>query len=297
MKVLCIGHSSYDITLLVNEFPKENKKIRLENPVIECGGGCASNASVLLSRWGLNTYIASTIGNDYYGENIEKEFFENKVNTKYLQIGNYKTNVSYIVTNTSLGTRTILTSVDKKVDLDLEMKDDFDYILTDGDNYNATYNIINNSNAISILDAGKVTDNILKLCEVVNYIICSNDFARDYSKIDFSYDDIETLKKVYDIIQKDFNGTLIITLESYGSFIKIDDEYYLVSSVKVKAVDSTGAGDIYHGAFLYFISQGYSVLDAMKYSNITGAISVTRIGGRNSIPTLEEVLNYDEYVK
>ncbi len=237
MKVLCLGNSSYDITLLVDEFPKENKKIRLDSPTIECGGGGASNASVLLSRWGLDTYIASTIGNDYYGENIKKEFLENKVNTKYLQIGDYKTNVSYILTNTSLGTRTILTSINKKNDLNLEIKDEFDYILTDGDNYNVTYNIINNSNAISILDAGKVTDNILKLCKVVDYIICSNDFARDYSKIDFSYDDIETIKKVYDIIQKEFKGTLIITLESKGSFIKIEDDYSLVTSVTVKAID------------------------------------------------------------
>ena len=66
MKVLCIGHSSYDITLLLDEFPKENKKIRLLKRRIECGGGCASNASVLLSKWGLSSYIASAVGEEYY---------------------------------------------------------------------------------------------------------------------------------------------------------------------------------------------------------------------------------------
>ena len=136
-----------------------------------------------------------------------------------------------------------------------------------------------------------MTDNILKLGEVVTYIVCSNDFARDYTKIDFSYDDMEKIKKVYDMIQKDFSSTLIITLERYGSFIKISGEYYLVPSIDVHAVDSTGAGDIYHAALLYFISQGYSILEAMKYANITGALSVEKIGGRNSIPELSEVIS------
>ena len=121
MKVLCCGHSSYDITLLLDEFPKENKKIRLDKEVIECGGGSASNASVLLSLWGLDTYIASCVGNDYYGSKIKDEYKKANVNTKYLETNDCKTTVSYILTNTSSGTRTILTSKDKNLNMNLEV--------------------------------------------------------------------------------------------------------------------------------------------------------------------------------
>ena len=69
----------------------------------------------------------------------------------------------------------------------------------------------------------------------------------------------------------------------------------MVPSIKVKSVDSTGAGDIYHGAFTYCIANGYDIITTMKMSNITGALSVTRVGGRFSIFTLEEVkAKYDE---
>ena len=98
---------------------------------------------------------------------------------------------------------------------------------------------------------------------------------------------------MYDSLEKDFpKQTIVITLESFGSFTKINGEYKLIPSIKVKALDSTGAGDIYHGALLYFLSQGYDLETAMEYANITSALSVTKIGGRYSIPRLEEVINY-----
>ena len=77
-----------------------------------------------------------------------------------------------------------------------------------------------------------------------------------------------------------------------GSIVKLNNEYHLVPSIKVKSIDTTGAGDIYHAAFLYFISQGYDILLAMKYSNIAAALGVSCIGGRNSIPNISEVINY-----
>ena len=60
-------------------------------------------------------------------------------------------------------------------------------------------------------------------------------------------------------------------------------------SIKVQAQDSTGAGDIFHGAFTYGIANKFDIEKALRYANIAGAISVTRVGGRFSIPSLEEV--------
>ena len=293
MKILCIGNTSYDVTLLVDKYPIENKKIRLEHDLIECGGGSASTGAILLAKWNIDTFIASSIGNDLYGEKIKDEYLEAGVNTKFLQTKDVKTTTSFIITNIETGTRTILTSKDEDLSYDMEIEGEFDYILVDGEHFETAYNtIINRPNSTILIDAGKVTDNILKLCKVSDYIVCSNDFAKDYTNINFKYDDIDTLKIVYDKIQKDFKGLVIITLESFGSMVKINNEYKIIPSIKVKAIDSTGAGDIYHASLLYFISQGVEIMDAMRYANIAGAISTTRIGGRNSIPTIEEVLAY-----
>ena len=84
MKVVCIGHSTYDITLPVNEYPKENLKYRIDKK-IECGGGPASNGAYLLAKWGMDTSIISVVGDDYYGEKIMEDFIKIGADTKYLE--------------------------------------------------------------------------------------------------------------------------------------------------------------------------------------------------------------------
>ena len=154
----------------------------------------------------------------------------------------------------------------------------------------------NGKDIISVLDAGRLNDNTRRLGKMVKYLICAKDFAEAFSNTTLSADDIEGLTKCHKELVEYFDTNVIITLEARGSFTFIDGNYEVIPSVKVKALDSTGAGDIFHGAFTYFISNGYSLRDSIKYSSITSAISVTRIGARFSIPELEEVLEYDNLI-
>ena len=100
---------------------------------------------------------------------------------------------------------------------------------------------------------------------------------------------VRTLMKIYDELKKTFKGEVIITLEDHGCFTYLDG-YKLIPSIEVDNQDSTGAGDIYHGAFTYCIAKEYDIITSMKISNIAGALSVTRIGGRYSIFELDEVM-------
>ena len=68
-------------------------------------------------------------------------------------------------------------------------------------------------------------------------------------------------------------------------------------AIKVKTIDSTGAGDIFHGAFVYGLAHNFSLEKALKYATIAGALSVTRVGSYHSIPTLEEMNDVYEQVK
>jgi len=299
MKILCIGHAAYDITLPMDSFPIENKKVRLNDDKVECGGGPAATAAYLLSYWGVPVSFSGVVGNDFYGDKIKDEFSSVGVDMTYLETSKTnKTTSSYIIANKSNGTRTIITSKDKNLTYNKikEITGDYDYILVDGDEFELSYQTIikYKGKAISMIDAGKSDEKTVKLAKVVDYLVCSNDFARDYTKLTLDYNDLKTVKSVYDKLARDFPGQIIITLEKYGSFTKINDEYVLVPSLKVKAVDSTGAGDIYHGSLLYFISQGYELKRAMRLANITSALSVLKVGGRYSIPKLEEVLVYDK---
>ena len=290
-KVLCIGHAAYDITLPLQSFPQENSKVRIGDKV-ECGGGAASNCATLLARWGMNTYFVGAIGNDYYGNLIQKEFEQDNVKMDYLAItDHFQTTNSYILANMSNGSRTIVISRTKKEEAKVhELPTDVTVIVADGEEPTLTEEAIKkNPNAISILDAGNVKPSIVRLCPIVKYLICSKDFAEEYTNKKIDINNHDSLIQVLNILEDEFHNQIIITLGENGCFTKIDNEYLLIPSIKVQPKDSTAAGDIFHGAFAYFISHNYKLCDTMLLANITGALSTLKIGGKYSIPLLEEV--------
>ena len=291
MKIMCLGQSAYDITLPLDHYPIENKKIRI-NGKVECGGGSASNCAYLLAKWGMETYFAGVVGNDYYGNKIKKEYESIGVNMKYLQTSDeFPTTSSYIIANTSIGSRTILTSKNENIKMNpVDIDDSFDFILFDGYEKEIALELIKkNPNAITVLDAGSMKEATVELAGLVKYVVCSHDFAEDYSGVKIDYNDFDTIVSAYEELKKKISGNIIITLESLGCFTCFDGLYKIVPSIKVKAVDSTGAGDIFHGAFVYSLANNFDLEKAMKFSNITGAVSVLKVGSRLSIPDLKEV--------
>lgn len=298
MKILVMGHASYDITTPVENYPIENTKNRVHNR-IECGGGPASNAAYLLGKWGLDVTFAGVVGNDLYGKRIKKEFDDINVNTDYLKLSDEgSTSSAYIIANQENGSRTVLTyrPHDMKLSkLDLNFKPDI--ILIDGQEYEMSKKVLDQfPDAISIIDASRDRKEIVELSKKVNYLVCSKGFAEQVANVKVDYDDFNTLVELHNKLVDIFNNNVVVTLEDKGCLYKINDEVKIMPSIKVKALDTTGAGDIFHGAFTYGIAKGLDFERVLKIANIAGAVSVTRIGGRNSIPTGAEMREvYNEF--
>jgi len=298
MKAVCIGHSTYDTTLPLNEYPTENLKYRIEKKA-ECGGGPATNGAYLLAKWGISTSILSIVGDDYYGKKVIEDFQNIGADIKYLETKkNHATSSSYIIANMQNGSRTIITSKRNPIrKLEQDIKIEADLILIDGEHPETAKDVLlQNKKATSILDAGRLNEDTKMLGKLVTYVVCSKDFAEEFANIKIDYNNQDTIVKCYNELKSYFKTNIIITLEDKGSFTEINGIYEQIPSIKVKAIDSTGAGDIFHGAFAYFIGKNYPLKEAIHYASITGAISVTRIGSRYSIPDLEEVLNYDDII-
>lgn len=298
-KILCLGHASYDITIPMDKYPTENIKYRVLNR-IECGGGPASNAAYLLGKWGMNTYFSGVLGNDIYGKRIKKEFENVGVDTRYIELSKkYKTTNSFIIVNKKNASRTIFAYRDKSMKMEnTNIRIKPDYALFDGEDFEiATKVIKNNPDCITILDAGRAKYSTIKLGKMVNYLVASKNFAEDFTGVKINYKDYNSLVKVYNLLEKDFTANIVITLESHGCLYKIDGKVKIMPGYKVKAIDTTGAGDIFHGAFVYALAKGYSYEDILRIANITGALSTTKIGGRYSIPDINEVLSIYEKSK
>ena len=92
-----------------------------------------------------------------------------------------------------------------------------------------------------------------------------------------------------------FKNNVVITLEDKGALYRYQGQIKIMPAIKVKTIDSTGAGDIFHGAFVYGIANGFPLEKTVTLANIAGGLSVKKIGSRLSVPELSAVL--DEYAQ
>lgn len=299
MKILCIGHVTYDITFPCDSFPKENTKTRFHEKE-ECAGGPAAIAAFLLSKWGQSVQMAGIAGNDEYGRKLKREFSINRIGTKNLILkDDVKTSHSLILANRSNGQRTILTYADKYNKLkSVSFEQTPDIILIDGYEFEASKDaLLKYPNAISVIDASYDKKDVVTLAKMVKHLVCSKEFAEKATgiKIDFNYK--QTLLDVYTKMEEIFKNNIVITLEAEGCIYKHNNQIKIMPGIRVKTIDSTGAGDIFHGAFVYGLAKGFDYEKTLKFANIAGALSVTRVGGYKSIPTLEEMKDVYEQVK
>lgn len=293
MNIVCIGHASYDITFPVKEYPEENTKNRLLKRV-ECGGGPASNAAYLLGKWGLPTWFLGIVGNDEYGEVIKQEFEEVGVDTTYLEVGNHVTTTnSVIIANTKTGSRTTLTYRPEEIKMKpVNLSFEPHIILTDGQEVEQTNRLFDQyPNAIRVIDASRPTENIIALAKRCHFVVCSYNFALAVTGVSKDRS-MQHYQELYEGMKKQFRGRIIITLEEDGCLYESDHAIKRMPSLKMQAVDTTAAGDIFHGGFVYGLAKGYNLEQTIRIATIAGALSVTKIGGRYSVPSLEEVIYY-----
>ena len=261
-----------------------------------CGGGPAGNAAFLLGKWGVETYYAGVVGSDDFGSKIKNEFKTASVNIDYLETNYEKpTSLSFIMINKKNGSRTLFNIAGerpslKKYDFNMEP----DIILIDGHEYAASMAALNKyPNAISIIDAGRITPELKELCKYCRYIVCSKGFAETITKIKIDYANPNSLVQIYTQLKNNYpKADVVVTLEDKGCLYAINNEIKIMPGLKVTPVDTTGAGDIFHGAFTYGISKGYDLEKTVRYANITAGLSVTKIGARLSIPSIAEVSKY-----
>ena len=292
--VLCIGHAAYDLIFPLDEYPAENTKTMVQT-CNESGGGPAANAAYLLASWGVRCAIASLVGDDAYGRRILKEFREVGADTSLLEIRpGHKTSLSAILVNEKSGTRTIVNRTLSESQLRLDparlLGLDPSVILIDGHQLAASLAALEAfPRAKSVSDAGSLYEGTETLVDKIDFVIASEHFARQYAGVS-NLDDEANRQKAIEALKCVVKGDVAVTLGERGLIFHDGKAMRHMPAPRVHPVDTTAAGDIFHGAFAYGVLEKMPFGKALELASRTAALSVTRPGGRQSIPTLDEVL-------
>lgn len=292
-QVLCIGYSCYDL-IFYPDVPFERDTKYLVTETDESGGGPAANAAYLLSSWGVPAAFAGVLGNDHYGDLVLEEFARVNTDTRLVERPEgFKTPFSSVIIEPDSGERTIFT---RHMDIQPYLPDwnripglSPKIILADGHRLEATLDAVERfPDAVLVLDAGSLRDETGKLLPLAGHAVCSEQFGCQLSALD-SLNGPEQWKKSLEKIKSICRGECAVTLGKNGVIFLEEGAVRHIPAFRVDAADTTAAGDIFHGAYVYALLAGKSFGNSLVFASAAAALSAGRRGGRNSIPGLDEV--------
>jgi len=295
MAVIGIGQCSLDYLALAEGYPEIDTKKELLEWHEQCGGPVAT-ALVALSRLGVGCRFYGVTGDDEAGERIRLSLIDEGVDARGLiKREGSSSQKAFIFIEKKTAQRTIFWKRPsgealRPEDLGVDFLEGCGFLLLDGLMSEVSLYAAEKARSLKIpvmLDAGSVRPGMVGTARLSDYLVASREFAKG-----MGWDPVpDVLRR-----QKDKLGVncLTITLGRQGSITVCQDEVFEVPAFKVDAVDTTGAGDVFHGGYIYGLLKGWQIRDTLKFASAMAALKCTKIGGRAGIPRLHEVKRFFE---
>jgi ribokinase len=268
LDVVGLGHCAVDYLGVLGRYPEVDSKTELSEFSMQ-GGGPVATAMVTLATLGASAGFFGKISDDDFGMFIRQGLRDAGVDTSGLVIEPGKVSpYSFIAVERKTAKRTVFwtrgnVAPMKPDEIRYELMQGAKILHVDGNQMDAQIEAAKHARDAGmqvVYDAGSPAE------------MGSGALA-------------ESLKRLHAKGPK----TVVITIGEEGSVGMEKDETYIVPATAVDAVDTTGAGDVYHGAFIYGILQGWGLRERMRFANTAAALKCRSLGGRAGIPTTQEV--------
>ncbi len=286
-----MGIAPVDILYQIKKYPKPGAKIDALDNTIQ-GGGPIPTAMVTLARLGLHPGLIAAVGDDLFGKFVIKELKVEGVDISRIIIKKDRTAIACGWFEHGSGRRTIVLNLKIKVnsrDINIENLTHVRAVHLDGRDLPASLKLARwakKQNIPVIFDVGSMRNDVTKILPLVDHLVCAQDFALPYTKVGNIIDSIRRLSRLC-------HGTIVITAGIKGSIGYCREEGLAIArAYKVKTVDTTGAGDVYHGAYIFGLLKNWNLDKRMKFASAAAAIKCTKPGGRIGIPNLSQVVSF-----
>jgi ribokinase len=295
MVVTGVGQCSWDYLAEVDSYPGADSKKEVLSWT-EQGGGPVATALVALRRLGVECRFFGVAGEDEEGERIRRSLVDEGVDVAGLvSRKGASSQAAFIAIERGRGTRTIFWRRPSARPLSPEeLPGGFlkgsGFLLLDGLMAEVSVHAAKRARVASVpvmLDAGRVREGMLEAASLSDYVVGSEEFGRE---LGWNGDPDSFRRKA----RKLTPGVTTITLGGRGSVTYAGEDIITVPAFKVDAVDTTGAGDVFHGGYVYGLLRGWDILRTLRFATAMAALKCRRLGGRAGIPGLEEVLAFME---
>lgn len=291
--VIGLGANSVDYVYMLPAYPQASglrAKMRVSAHFLCCGGQVAT-ALATCSRMGLRTKYLGTTGTDDNGRRIREELDRRKIDLTDAIIRDAPNQFAVILVEERSGERIVLWDRDERMRLREREVPPEVFLSTrvlhvddvDQDAAIRAARLARDRGILVTSDIDRLTNLTEELVGSVTVPIFAGHVPRALTGEDDPERALRKLRRVHD-------GLLCVTLGANGAMALDGDRPFHVPAVKVEAVDTTGAGDVFRGAFIYALLEGRAPAEVLRFANAAAAVSCTRLGALNGAPSLEETL-------
>jgi len=290
VEVVGLGQSCIDHLSLAPAFPAEDSKQEFDRLLIQ-GGGPAATALVCLARLGRRTAFVGRVGDDDFGRFIQEGLMAEGVDTAFLRVSpGADSQYAFILANSGQGTRTVFwtrsTAGEVRPDeIPAGLIRQARVLHLDGLMASASLaaaRLAREAGTAVVLDGGTLRPHSRELAGMVDHLVVSETFAQAYAP-DLS--PAEAVRRLTDLGPK----TVVITRGGGGSVGYDGGEVIVLPAWEVEVVDTTGAGDAYHGGYIDGLLEGLDLEGRMRFAAVVAALNCTALGGRTALPRRDRV--------
>ena len=288
--VVGVGLNATDTIVRLPRFPEFDSKMELLSHDVRAGGQVASGM-VACQRWGLKARYIGKIGEDWAADFQLSELETDGVESHLFRVAGCQSQRAYILVDEGSGERTILWTRDARLEIQPEeLRKEWittaSALFVDGhDTAAATQAAMwaQEAGIPVVLDIDRAYPRVQGLLEVSDYVLSSREFP---ARLTGHHDLLKALRE----IRAEFKCKLMgATLGKAGVIAWDGERFFYSPGFAVKAVDTTGAGDIFHGALVYGLTRGLDIERLLEFSCAAAGLACTAVGSRGHIAPLDEI--------
>lgn len=296
-KIVVVGSSNTDMTVCSDRFPEAGQTL-LGGEFMMSQGGKGANQAVAIARLGGEVTFVAKVGDDMFGRESRKLYAAEGVGTDYIFVDTQTpSGVALINVNAEGENRIVVASganyaiTCHDIDRASEAIAGADIVLMQLESpiecVERAAQIARRGGAKVILNPAPAAEIPSTLYDKLYAIVPNQSEASALSGVEIV--DRDSAVRAAEVLASRGVEVVIITLGKAGALVFERGEVTMVEAVKVRAIDTTAAGDTFCGGLCVALSEGKSVCDAVRFANRCSAISVTRHGAQPSIPYRREL--------
>ena len=293
--VVGLGFCCLDELLLLERIPRAEEQVTVHGRALE-GGGMAATAMVAVARLGGRAAFIGAIGDDATGTQIKRGFESAGVDvTQFFLHPGTTSNRTFVLVDRRNAARSFLAQFGScgavpsgHLDRRYLRRGRILHLSDSGPAALQAATWARASGQAVCYDGTHYHPDDLALLPLVDYLIVSRFFGREFARA-HGISPGESLGAVARALRDRGPPVVVITEGEHGAVcVEPAGSYRVPAFAVAPMVDTTGAGDVYHGAFLFARARGRSVRDSLLLASATAALKCRRLGGRAGIPSLEE---------